>query len=69
MDDSTANLIVFICFIVVLIGAILKVFLASTEELDRMVKEADKRRSDAIKRGIRNSRLNRLNQFKKTKND
>lgn len=67
MDDSTANLIVFIGFIVILIGIILKVLLASPQELDRMAKEADKRRSDAIKRGIRNSQINRLNQIRKNK--
>ena len=57
MDDSTANLIVFIFVVIVIIVAILRVVYASPEELDKMVKDANKRRSDAIKRGIRNSQI------------
>ena len=57
MEDSTADLIVFIFVVIVIIVAILRVVYASPEKLDKMAKGANKRRSDAIKRGIRNSQM------------
>ena len=57
MYDSVANLIVFIFAFIVIIIAILRVIYSSPEKIERQAKEANKRRSDAIKRGIRNSQI------------
>ncbi len=67
MDDSTANLIVFIGFVVILIGTIVKIFLSTPEELKKKVDEANQRRSEEIKRGIRYSKLHGTKKERKNK--
>lgn len=61
MDNSTINLIFFLVFAVGIIIIIWKLLSSSPEEIDKMVNEANKRRSDAIKRGIAKSRLKKKN--------
>ena len=67
MDNSLANLIVFIFAFIVIIIAILRVIYSSPEKIERQVREANKRRSDAIKRGIRNSQMYGTKRSRKNK--
>ena len=57
MDHSTANLLVFLCFIISMIFAVIKIIYSSDEEIRKKVKDADERRSNAIKRGIQYSKI------------
>ncbi len=57
MDDSTANLVVFIGFVVIMIFSVMKIIFSSDEENQEKVREANARRSNAIKRGIQYSKI------------
>lgn len=67
MDDSTANLLVFLCFIIVMVFTVLKIIYSSDEEVRKMAKEADERRSNAIKRGIQYSKIHGTKKSRKIK--
>ncbi len=67
MDDSTANLLVFLCFIISMIFAVIKIIYSSDEETRKMVKEANERRSNAIKRGIQYSKIHGTKKSRKMK--
>ncbi len=57
MDNSTANFIVFLAFIFIMVFWIIKIFLMSDEELHKKVQEDKERTSNRIKEGIRKSKI------------
>lgn len=57
MSNTTINLIFTVIFFVGIILIILKFLNSSPEDRNKLIEDADKRKSDAIKRGIRNSKL------------
>ena len=57
MDDSTANIIVFLAFIVIMIYEFIKISRKSDDELSESVRKDKEETSEAIKRGIRNSKI------------
>lgn len=67
MDDSSANLLVFLCFIISLVFTVIKIIYSSDEEKRKMVNEANERRSNAIKRGIQNSKIHGTKKSRKIK--
>ena len=67
MDNSTANLLVFLVFIIVMIFTFIKIMFSSDEEIRKKVKEADERRSNAIKRGIQYSKIHGTKKSRKIK--
>ena len=56
MSDTTANIIVFIAFVLIMLFWFIKMSRMSDEELNSRIQEDKERKSNAIKEGIRKSK-------------